>query len=250
MYADGTVGRPIGSLMLGLQARPAAAAAAAAPADAPADAPAAAPAYRGLSAAIEAPSCGYRSLAAAGPPTGVAPRRNGAPRDDDRRPSLARRRSSREMYEDGTFPRPFGCRLLGLGTPLQGRAAAAPAAAAADVEEAADAAMMAMQDGHADDIASAAAAQPEAVPPPDCVPEVEEDEPSSSRWDEVHLYSRYEWEPCKRFGTPLLVARTDEAARRAQQALSELTPVQFDMDEPEADRGAISVCESGVFRYE
>jgi hypothetical protein len=39
------------------------------------------------------------------------------------------------MYEDGTFPRPFGCRLLGLGTPLQGRAAAAPAAAAAKVEE-------------------------------------------------------------------------------------------------------------------
>jgi len=77
----------------------------------------------------------YRSLAAAGPPTGVAPRRNGAPRDDDRRPSLARRRSSREMYEDGTFPRPFGSRLLGLGTPLQGRAAAAPAAAAAEVVE-------------------------------------------------------------------------------------------------------------------
>ena len=62
----------------------------------------------------------------------------------------------------------------------------------------------------------------------------------SSRWDEVQLYSRYEWEPCKRFGTPLLVARTDEAARRAQQALSELTPVQFDMeDETEADRGPV-----------
>ena len=36
--------------------------------------------------------------------------------------------------------------------------------------------MMAMQDGHADDIASAAAAQPEAVPPPDCVAEVEEED--------------------------------------------------------------------------
>ena len=57
-------------------------------------------------------------------------KRHGRPR-----PSLARRRSSREMYEDGTFPRPFGCRLLGLGTPLQGRAAAAPAAAAAEVVE-------------------------------------------------------------------------------------------------------------------
>ena len=105
-----------------------------APVDAPAAPPAAAPAYRGLSAAIEAPSRGYRSLAAADPPTGVAPRRNGAPRDE-RPPMMERRRSSREMYEDGTFPRPFGCRMFGLGTPLQGRAAAAPAAAAAEVVE-------------------------------------------------------------------------------------------------------------------
>jgi hypothetical protein len=90
---------------------------------------------------VEALSCRYRSLAAADSPTGVAQRRNGAPRDDDRRPSLRRDRyrSSRELYADGTFPRPFGSRLLGLGTPLQCRAAAAPAAAASEVEEASDA---------------------------------------------------------------------------------------------------------------
>ena len=134
MYADGTVGRPIGSA-LGLRPDPPPPPVHPHP---PPHLPTHPPLhleYRGLSAAIEAPSCGYRSLAAAGPPTGVAPRRNGAPRDETVGPPMARRRSSREMYEDGTFPRPFGCRLLGLGTPLQGRAAAAPAAAAAEVVE-------------------------------------------------------------------------------------------------------------------
>ena len=82
-------------------------------------------------------SCRYRSLAAADSPTGVAQRRNGAPRDDDRRPSLRRDRTDRARVVRGRdVPPALWVTVAGARHAGPSRAAAAPAAAASEVEEA------------------------------------------------------------------------------------------------------------------